>query len=218
MECAVIAHRTAILKAALAILIFGTVPAAVSKIGLNTPALGIVRLTLATAGMSLILASRPSQRGAIRNDFRRAWPALAAMGVFFGLHWLTYFIAIKLGSPSMSELGFSTYGAQLPFLGWAFGFGRPRAATVAGIVLAIAGSAMCLWGVRLGSAPAGGLGVGVVSGTLYAALPLLHQRFAAVDAQLRTWAQFAFALPLFLALRRRPSGRGACATCCWRCT
>jgi drug/metabolite transporter (DMT)-like permease len=31
-----------------------------------------------------------------------------------------------------------------------------------------------------------------------AALPLLHQKFADVDINLRTWGQFTFALPLFL--------------------
>jgi drug/metabolite transporter (DMT)-like permease len=196
----VIAHRTALLKGVAAIAIFATVPAAVRTIGLNSPALGIVRLTLATAGMTAILAARRSARGDLLVDFRHSWRGLAMMGFFFGLHWLTYFIAIKLGSPSMSELGFSTYGAQLPLLGWAYGFGRPRAATIVGVGLALAGSCLCLWGVDLHSAHAGSLVVGVISGTLYAALPLLHQRYAGVDVQLRTWAQFAFALPLFLLL------------------
>src|SRR5262249_27866290 len=130
----------------------------------------------------------------------RAWPGLVAMGVFFGLHWLTYFIAIKLGSPSMSEFGFSTYGIQLPLLGWACGFGRPKRAAVIGIALAFIGTCLCLRGIDWHSAHAQSLAVGVVSGTLYAALPLLHQRFADVDVQLRTWAQFAFALMVFAPL------------------
>jgi drug/metabolite transporter (DMT)-like permease len=198
------AFAWALVKALVAIVIFGTVPAAVSLIGFNAPALGILRLVMATIGMSAILAARRAtteeRPSRVRADFRTAWPGLAAMGVFFGLHWLTYFVAIKLGSPSMSEFGFATYGIQLPLLGWAFGFGRPGTTTVAGIALALAGTCLCLWGVDVHSAHASSLAVGVLSGALYAALPLLHQRYAAVDVRLRTWAQFAFALTVFAPL------------------
>jgi drug/metabolite transporter (DMT)-like permease len=203
---AVIAHRTALVKALAAIAIFGTVPSSIRVVGHDaspvgvTVALGIVRLTLATLGMTAMLGSRRTERAALAPAIRSAWPGLAAMGVFFGLHWLTYFLANRLGSPSMSEMGFSTFGAQLPLLGWACGFGRPRAATSIGVALALLGTWLSLQGAQLATGHAASLLVGVLSGALYAALPLLHQRFADVGAQVRTWAQFAFALPVFLAL------------------
>jgi drug/metabolite transporter (DMT)-like permease len=202
----VIPHRSALVKALAAIAIFATVPASISVVVGDSPelgvviALGVVRLSLASLGMTAMLAVRRDARPAIAADFRRDWRGLVAIGVMFGLHWLTYFIAIKAGSPSMSELGFSTYGAQLPLLGWAFGFGRPKAATFAGIALASVGSWLCLSGVDLGSGLAVSLLVGALSGTFYAAVPLLNQRYAGADVQLRTWAQFTFALPLFLLL------------------
>jgi drug/metabolite transporter (DMT)-like permease len=196
----VIPHRTALAKALLAIVIFGTAPAAINVVALNSPALGIARLTLATLGMSTMLAVRTEARATIAADLRRAWGGLALMGLFFGLHWLSYFIAIKWGSPSMSEVGFSTYGAQLPLLGWACGFGRPRAATLASVALALVGTWLCVSNLEWGSAHVGSLLIGAVSGTMYAALPLLHQRYADADSQLRTWAQFCFALPMFAAL------------------
>ncbi len=202
----VIAHRTALLKALAGIAIFATVPASIGAIGGPSPprgiviALGIVRLVLATVGMTAMLAVRRHARQAIAEDFRRDWRGLVLIGMFFGLHWLTYFIAIKAGSPSMSELGFSTFGAQLPLLGWMFGFGRPKGSTFGGIALALAGSWLCLSGAEAGTGHATSLLVGVVSGTLYAAVPMLNQRYAESDSQLRTWAQFAFALPIFLLL------------------
>ncbi|HMP07568.1 MAG TPA: DMT family transporter [Lacipirellulaceae bacterium] len=195
-----IAHRTALAKALLAIVLFGTVPASISVVGLNSPALGIVRLTLAAAGMSAMLGLRRGERGRLAADYRRARGSLVLIGAMFGLHWLTYFLAIKAGSPSMSELGFSTYGAQLPLLGWLCGFGRPSAVTLAAVGLGLAGAVLTGSSVDLHSTHAASLAWGVLSGTLYAALPLLHQRHAAIDGQLRTWAQFVFALPLFLAL------------------
>lgn len=201
-----IAHRTALLKALAAIAIFATVPASIGAIGGDPPprgmiiALGIVRLGLSTLGITAMLAIRRQAWPETVSDFRRDWRGLVAIGAMFGFHWLTYFFAIKAGSPSMSELGFSTFGAQLPLLGWAFGFGRPRPATFLGMALALVGSWLCLSGVNLNSGHALSLTVGIVSGTFYAAVPLLNQRYADSDALLRTWAQFAFALPLFLCL------------------
>jgi drug/metabolite transporter (DMT)-like permease len=199
-------HRTALLKALAAIAIFATVPASIGAIGGDSPprgmiiALGIVRLSLSIVGMTAMLALRSNAWTQTVTDFRRDLRGLVAIGAMFGFHWLTYFFAIKAGSPSMSELGFSTFGAQLPLLGWLFGFGRPNAATFAGMALALFGSWLCLRGVNLESGHATSLLVGIISGTFYAAVPLLNQRYSESDAQLRTWAQFMFALPLFLCL------------------
>jgi drug/metabolite transporter (DMT)-like permease len=195
----VIRHRTALLKALLALAIFGTVPSSVEHSGLNSVALGLVRLPLATIGMGVIIALRGREvvRG-LAQEFRRHWPWLVAIGGFFGLHWLTYFYAIKLGGPSLSELGFCTYGAQLPLLGWACGFGRPSAATWGSVALATLGVWLCVGGAEMDATHLTGLAIAVLSGGFYAALPLLHQRLADVDPQLRTWSQFCFALPVFL--------------------
>lgn len=194
-----IRHRTALLKALLALAIFGTVPSSVDHTGLNTVALGLVRLPLATIGMGVIIALRGREVvRALAGEFRGSWPWLVAIGGFFGLHWLTYFYAIKLGGPSLSELGFCTYGAQLPLLGWACGFGRPSAATWGSVALATIGVWLCVGGADMEYEHFAGLAIAVLSGGFYAALPLLHQRLAAVDPQLRTWSQFCFALPVFL--------------------
>jgi drug/metabolite transporter (DMT)-like permease len=194
-----IPHRTALLKALMALVIFGTVPASVDQTGLNSVALGLVRLPLATIGMGAIIGLRGREvvRG-FRGEFRGAWPWLLAIGGFFGLHWLTYFHSNKLGGPSLSELGFCTYGAQLPLLGWLCGFGRPSASTWGSVVLATFGVWLCVGGTEMEYEHLAGLAMGVLSGGFYAALPLLHQRLASVDPQLRTWSQFCFALPVFL--------------------
>jgi drug/metabolite transporter (DMT)-like permease len=166
---------------------------------MDSYALGVWRLSLAAAGMSVMLLLQGRSVRATAAQVRRDWQVLTAVGVCFGLHWLTYFQSIKLANASIGALAFSTCGVQLPILGWLFGFGRPRASAMVGVLLAMAGSAMCLprddgdeQGMILG------LAIGILSGTLYAALPMLHQRHARLDHELRTWAQFAFALPVFL--------------------
>src|SRR5690606_29012094 len=106
------------------------------------------------------------------------WRVLAAVGVFFGLHWLTFFQSIKLASASIGVLGFSTCGVQLPLLGWLLGMGRPRASAMVGVALAMAGAALCLPWDAASEGQAAGLLLGVFSGTLYAFLPILHQKHA----------------------------------------
>ena len=198
--------RSALISALVATVLFGSVPACIRLVTLDSIAIGIVRLGLGALGMAAIMAAqRRSTRGEFRAEVRREWWPLAAMGLFFGLHWLTYFLSIKWSSASIGTLGFSTYGAQLPLLGWALGFGRPTRAALAGVALAFLGTWLCLpphdWSQTGASVwqsnVAIGMAIGVASGTTYAALPLLHQRHAHMDHEIRTWAQFMFALPVF---------------------
>jgi len=197
--------RSALISALVATVLFGSVPACIRLVHLDSIAIGIVRLVLGALGMAAIMAS---QRRSTLSEFfallRREWWVLVAMGLLFGLHWLTYFLSIKHSSASIGTLGFSTYGAQLPLLGWALGFGRPTRSALVGVALAFVGTWLCLpshelsgvWNGNIAS----GLAIGVVSGTAYAFLPLLHQKHSHMDHEIRTWAQFALALPVFLPL------------------
>ena len=195
-------RQTPLGKGIVAVLMFGSVPACIRVVGLDSIALGIARLGLGAVGMAVILALRgelplatPRQRTAA------ALAPLAAIGGCFGLHWLLYFLSIKLASASIGAIGFSTYGLQLALIGWLAGHPRPGWRTTAGVALAMIGSWLCL--------PAGhgagegnftlGLVIGILSGTAYAVLPLLHQRYAHLDHDERTWGQFAFGLCVFLA-------------------
>lgn len=191
-------HRSSIVKALGATVLFGSVPACIRVMDMDSYALGVWRLSLAAAGMTAILLVQGRTLRGITAEVRRDWRVLVAMGVCFGLHWLTYFQSIKLASASIGALAFSTCGVQLPMLGWLFGFGRPRVSAMAGVALAMAGSVMCLPADGGGDGMAIGLAIGILSGTFYAALPMLNQRHAHLDHELRTWAQFTLALPVFL--------------------
>ena len=202
VRLAVTLSRSALVKALWATLFFASVPACIRVMRMDSYALGIWRLGLATLGMTLFLRwKRRAPLGTIFAEVRREWRPLAAVGVCFGVHWLTYFQSIKIGSASIGALGFSTCGVQMPLLGWLFGFGRPGRAAMIGVALAMAGSVLCvpLGGATDSASPALGMAIAVLSGTLYAVIPMLHQKHARLDDELRTWAQFAFALPVFLA-------------------
>lgn len=197
--------RNALISALVATVLFGSVPACIRVIQLDSISIGILRLILGTVGMGAIMAAqRRSTLGEFVAQLRREWWVLVTMGVLFGLHWLTYFLSIKLSSASIGTLGFSTYGAQLPLLGWALGFGRPTKRALVGVGLAFLGTWLCLPSHELSGLWTGpdatGLAIGAVSGLFYAFLPLLHQRHAHMDHEIRTWTQFAWALPVFLPL------------------
>jgi drug/metabolite transporter (DMT)-like permease len=185
-------------KALWATALFGSVPACIRVMDMDSYALGLWRLSLAAIGMTAIMLVQGRSLRTIAAEVRRDWRVLLAVGICFGTHWLTYFQSIKLANASIGALAFSTCGVQLPMLGWLFGFGRPRASAMFGVALAMAGSVLCLPANGGGEQMALGLAIGILSGTLYAALPLLHQRHAHLDHELRTWAQFTFALPVFL--------------------
>jgi drug/metabolite transporter (DMT)-like permease len=191
-------HRSSLLKALWATVLFGSVPACIRVMDMDSYALGMWRLSLAAVGMTVILMVQGRSPRTIAAEVRKDWKVLTAVGVFFGLHWLTYFQSIKWASASIGALAFSTCGVQLPMLGWLFGFGRPRLAAMFGVALAMAGSVICLPWDDAGDGQVAGLAIGILSATLYAALPLMHQRHAHLDHELRTWAQFTFALPVFL--------------------
>lgn len=191
-------QRSSLVKALLATILFGSVPACIRVMRMDAYALGIWRLTLAALGMTALLMALGRSPRSIAAAVQANWRVLAAVGVIFGLHWLTLFQSIKLGSASIGALGFSTCGVQLPLLGWLIGMGRPRASAMVGVALAMAGSALCLPWDATGEGQAVGMLLGILSGTLYAFLPILHQKHAHLDHELRTWAQFTFALPVFL--------------------
>jgi drug/metabolite transporter (DMT)-like permease len=194
-------YRSSLLKVAVATILFGSAPAAIRAVEIDSYALGIWRLSLSAIGMTIIFAlQRGRAFGSIGGELRRHWKLLLAVGVCFGLHWLTYFISIKLASASIGAISFSTTGVQLPLLGWLFGFGRPKATAMVGVALAMAGSWLCLPLEESGDRMLAGLLIGILSGTFYAALPMLHQRHAHLNNELRTWGMFLFALPVFLVM------------------
>lgn len=185
----------ALLRALVATLIFCSAPACVRVVGMNTYTLGIARLAMASVGMLAVLLWQ--RKFAPRSWSARTWRAMLLVGLGFGCHWLLFFTSIKLASAAIGVIGFSTYGFHLLILGWLLGLGRVTAIDLAGLALAMTGTLLLVPEFSFQNEHTLGLVAGVLSGLAAACLPLLHQRFADVDNNLRTWGQFTFALPVF---------------------
>ena len=149
--------------------------------------------------MTALLAWRwPQTQLAFARWDGRTWRALVLVGIAFGLHWLTFFLSIKIGSAAIGTIGFSTYGLHLIVLGWLLGRGRVTPIDVVGLGLACVGTWLIMPEFSLANDQTLGLAIGVLSGLFAAFLPLLHQHYADINGNLRAWGQFTFALPIFV--------------------
>jgi drug/metabolite transporter (DMT)-like permease len=189
------------IMAFLTVLIFSSAPACVKAVSLNTTTQGIVRLGLASLGMTLFLLTRGKLTLAeVRSWDRRTWRTLLLVGFAFGMHWLLFFSSIKLANAAIGAIGFSTYGLHLLLLGWLLGFGKVSRLDIFGLLLACGGTYLLIPEFSFDNNHTVGLIVGILSGLAAAVLPLIHQQNAQVDVNIRTWGQFTFALPMFFLL------------------
>lgn len=179
-------------------LLFASAPTCIRKVELDAVPLGICRLGLASLGMTVVLASRATSTREILRDWDwRTSRALLWVGLAFGIHWLLFFLSIKIGNAAIGAIGFSTYGIHLIVLGWLLGRGQVVGIDVLGLLLACVGTWLLIPEFSFENDHTVGLLIGIASGLASACLPLLHQHYADIDGNLRAWGQFTFALPVF---------------------
>lgn len=183
-----------LIEALVAVALFGCIPVLVKLVSANAWTIGVVRLSVATVGLFVLIRFR----GRIPRLPPRDVARLAIIGLIFFAHWLTYFFAIKTSSASIGAIGLSTYGVYLLILGAAFGHGRIHAIDVLAVLLAIAGAVAIVPRFDLGNEVTVGMLLATLSALFYATLPILHQRWSHLPSRIRALGQFAFALFFFL--------------------
>ncbi len=193
--------KQALFGALLATLVFASAPSCIRAVQLDAISLGIARLVLASAGMTVVLlVQRKLTFAELRSWSPQTWKAMLLVGLAFGGHWVLFFLSIKIGGAAVGAIGFSSYGIQLLLFGWLLGFSRVTPIDMAGLLIALVGTVLLFPEFNLQNEQTLGLAIGIFSGTIAACLPLLHQRHVAVDADLRTWGQFLVGLAVFLVL------------------
>jgi drug/metabolite transporter (DMT)-like permease len=190
--------RPILIVALIVTLIFSSAPAAIRSVQLDTISLGIVRLVLASFAMTIMsIGQRKLAISKLRHWSAQTWKVMLLVGLAFGGHWIFFFLSIKLGGAAIGAIGFSTYGLQLLLFGWLLGYSKVTTLDILGLFLAICGTLLLIPAFTLGNRQTIGLAAGILSGSMAACLPLLHQKHVAIDVQLRTWGQFVIALGLF---------------------
>lgn len=180
----------------LAVCTMSAAPVLIKSTSANEITIALARLLIATLCISPFVLYRKR----LASLSRQQWLWMLLIGAVFAAHWLTYFVSIKLSTASIGALAISTFGVQYLFLAQLLNGERTSPVEWFAVVVCLAGCIIVVPEFNLRHEHAAGMLAGVVSGTLYAALPLLHQRAAAIDNTTRTWGQFAFALLCVLPL------------------
>ncbi|GAB3275471.1 DMT family transporter [Parahaliea aestuarii] len=185
-----------ILIALVAVTTMSAAPVLVSATSANEVTIGFVRLGIAV----LVFSPLVFWQQRLWRLSPRQWLRLVLIGMVFAVHWLSYFISIKLAGPSVAALTITTYGVQYLFLAWLFNGERVSPVECLAVACCFAGCVVVSPVLSLQDTTSRGIAVGLFSALLYAALPLLHQRASSIRTLDRTWGQFFFALLFFLPL------------------
>jgi drug/metabolite transporter (DMT)-like permease len=99
-------------------------------------------------------------------------------GVVLAMHWWTFFAAIQLGSVALGLLTYAAYPLFVTLMSWSLSRERPSAREWLSCAMVVIGLVLVVpdWSFLDGSALA--VGVGILSGWLFAVLTLLNRRLS----------------------------------------
>lgn len=158
--------------------------------------IGLFRLSVATLLFVVIVRPFSSTQAFTK---KMIFPMIL-LGAMFSIHWITYFLSIKLSTASIGFLGVSTYGVHLIFLGRVIGKTKPRNIDYLALICTLLGTYIIIPELSLSSEYTIGIFLAIVSGLCFAVLPIIHQRYQFIPDKIRTFGQFFFALLVFLFL------------------
>ncbi|MEP5569406.1 MAG: DMT family transporter [Halioglobus sp.] len=185
-----------IIVGVIAVLTMSAVPVLVKATSANEYTVGLARLGIAVLAFIPFVALR----GHLLKLSGRQWLQLVCIGVMFGLHWLTYFISIKLATAAIAALTILTYSVQYLVLAYLFNGEKVNPVEWLAIGVCFTGCLVVAPDFSFSNDVSLGIAVGLLSALFYAAMPLLHQRASNIGTLERTWGQFFFALLVFLPL------------------
>ncbi|GAB1265450.1 DMT family transporter [Aurantivibrio infirmus] len=182
--------------ALLAVVSMSLVPILIRSTQANEITIGLVRLAIAILAITPVILIKKFHRQLSKSD----WLSLCVVGLVFGGHWLSYFVAIKLSSAAIAAVALSTYGIHLLILNWLVKKQVVSLVEWLAVIACFLGCLLVAPEFDLGNELTLGLLIGIGSGFLYACLPLLHQRIIHIPTASRAWGQFLFASLIFLPL------------------
>ncbi len=131
----------------------------------------------------LILASRFSSSPGPKLFEHGRWRALIFSGGMLAIHWVTFFISVKVGGIAVATLGFASFPACITLIEW--GILRERVTRVEWVrLLCVTGGLILVTpSFNLSDAGTEGLLWGLLSGASFGVLAVINRRYlGSVDA------------------------------------
>ncbi len=135
------------------------------------------------AVLVLVLASRyASARG--KGLFQHGrWCALIFSGGMLAIHWVTFFISVKVGGIAVATLGFASFPACITLIEWGILRERVTRAEWVRLLCVTGGLVLVTPSLHLSDAGTEGLLWGLFSGASFGVLAVINRRYLAnVDA------------------------------------
>ncbi|MBO3699832.1 DMT family transporter [Roseivirga sp. E12] len=177
----------------IAVFLFGITPVFIKEVSANAFTIGIVRLVIGTAFLFTIIRT-----GKLKKLSKKDWKGLLYIGLLFGAHWITYFISVKLATPSIAILSVSSFGLHMIYLNWIINGQKPVLSDLIAVAVALFGIFLIVPEFNLENDLTAGILVGLVSAFFFAVLPFVQRRNQHIDSMTRAFGQYAFALLVFL--------------------
>lgn len=181
-------HISLIILVLSAKLFLTLVPIAIKYTQANIWTIGIFRLIIACSFFLII-----SKKSFI-NDIKKIW----ILGPLFFIHWITYFMAVKVSTPSTAVIGLSSYGIILLIYSRFFFKTKITISMVFSIILALTGTFLIVDKFNFTDSTLQGLLWGGASAMAYALLPIIHQKNPLIPTRHKTLSQFLGAFIIFL--------------------
>ena len=172
---------------------FALIPVLVSYTKANVFEIGIFRITISIIGL-IILSHFKVFKKVNQKDFFY----LMGSGIVFGLHWILYFIAIKMSGASIAILSLSTFGIFLLIFGIIFLKESINTLVILAVFLSFCGNLLIPPEISFGNQGFMGMLIGVLSGFFYAFMPLFHKRNNHIPMSTKAFYQFSFGAIPFL--------------------
>lgn len=182
-----------VLLAIFTVLLMSLVPVLVKAISANEITIGIVRLAIGAAGIA-VLARMKHQALFVKANLK--W--LALLGLIFAGHWYTYFTGLKLSTASLGAIGVCTFGVHLLFLNRIFFKEAIGRVDVLAIILAILGVWLATPDSNITPDQYIGFLTAILSGFLYACLPIINRKATHLSTEQKAFGQFGFGLLFFI--------------------
>ncbi len=188
----------------IAILLMSFVPVIIRWVSANEATIGIIRLGIGAAGIGLILLMTKKWQKLRQREM--LW--LGLLGLFFALHWFSYFKSIKMSSASLASIGVATFGIHLLLLNYLILKEKLKISDFIAVLLSLTGiyiaspenTALSSIHSLQESGKLDGFLLAIFSGFLYACLPLINRQLTQLSTNMRAFGQFSGALVLFLCL------------------